>query len=163
MSIAECARHSERGNRIDGLNRVENRSIGKPRNVSHRTELTGAERVYAGNSRAHSAAGRDSQSWIAAETELESTIGKIAEGVPQRHLASAPPRNALKTEGFQLPHLVRIVIKRSPAEVLEKQIAFRPELLQVKGSENPAHRLQLAASERVAPIRIRGFANLHGR
>ena len=43
MSVAESARHGDRRDRTDSLNRVDNRRVREPGNVSDRTELTVAE------------------------------------------------------------------------------------------------------------------------
>ena len=49
MRVAESDRRSDRGNRIDGLHRIENRRVREPGNVSNRPQLTAAEEVCAGH------------------------------------------------------------------------------------------------------------------
>ena len=53
MSVAESAGHRDRGNRINGLNRIENRRVREPGNVSDRTKRTAAEEVCAGHTTSH--------------------------------------------------------------------------------------------------------------
>src|ERR1039457_6360025 len=48
MSVAECTHHGNRGLRIDGLNRIENRRVREPGNVSNSTALPAAEGLAAG-------------------------------------------------------------------------------------------------------------------
>src|ERR1700690_377254 len=48
MSVAESARHRDRGNRTDGLYRIDNRRVRDPGSVSHRTVQTAAKEVGAG-------------------------------------------------------------------------------------------------------------------
>src|SRR5258708_19281407 len=62
VSVAESTRHSNRGDRTESLHRIEHRCVREAGNVSHRTELTAAELMAAGQtstppSRTHPPAG----------------------------------------------------------------------------------------------------------
>src|SRR5271157_1652411 len=163
MSVAESSRHGDRGERSESLNRIENRRIREPGNVSHPTELTGAEEVGAGQKPAppHPCAGPGGKTHPreATKAHLEGTVGQVIEGVAQLHLASSPARHGFQAGGLQLLHVIRAAVERSAAEVLEKEIALGPELLEVESSENVADRFQAAVAEMVAPVRVRRFAH----
>src|SRR5208337_874269 len=145
MSIAESAGHGERGAWTNRLNYIENRRVRQPGNVSDRTELTLAEEVAARQtttllSRAHATQGK-TEPRDTAKACLEGTVGQVGEGVAQSSLAGSPARDSFQADGLQLPHVTRIAVERSAAEVLQKQIALGPELLEVERPENPGDRL----------------------
>src|ERR1039458_140786 len=137
MSVAESARHGDRGGRTESLNRIENRRVREPGNVSNRTELTAAEEVQTSTQPQPSgAAGGKTHPRDATKAHLEGTVGQVTEGVAQRHLASSPARHGCKAGGLQLLHVIRTGIELSAAEVFEKKIALGPELLEIESSEN---------------------------
>src|SRR5258708_25247704 len=50
VSVTESTRHSNRGNRTESLHRIEHRCVCEAGDVSHRTELTAAAVMGAGQS-----------------------------------------------------------------------------------------------------------------
>src|ERR1700704_1518071 len=164
MSVAESDRRSERGDRIDGLNRIQNRRVREPGNVSARTELTAAEEVRTGQTAiqpSRAATGGETESWDTAKgANGEGTVGQVGEGVAQRDLTSSPARHRLQSGGLQLLHPIRTAVERSAAEVLEKEITLGPELLEVKSSENAGDRFQSGPADPVFPVRIPRFTYL---
>src|ERR1035441_8656195 len=92
MRVGEGARHGEGGARVNRLNRIENRRVGKPGNISDRTLRAVAE---AGQPAADTGVG-DTQPWVATIAVLEGTVGQVAERVVQRGLARPPARDRLE-------------------------------------------------------------------
>src|SRR6266853_6255799 len=82
MSVAESECRSERGDRIDGLNRIDKRRVREPRNVSDRTQLTAAEHVRARQTTICAATGGETESRDTAKgANREGTVGQVGEGV----------------------------------------------------------------------------------
>src|SRR5258708_35278296 len=85
VSVAESTRHSNRGDRTESLHRIEHRCVREAGNVSHRTELTAAELMAAGQTSTRApgtdAAGGGPQTWAAPLTPLDSTAGQKHEGI----------------------------------------------------------------------------------
>src|ERR1019366_3078515 len=103
MRVGEGARHGEGGARVNRLNRIENRRVGKPGNISDRTPHAVAE---AGQTAADTGVG-DTQPWVATIAALEGTVGQVAEGVAQRGLASPPAGDGLEASRV---HLLRFML-----------------------------------------------------
>src|SRR5450759_1751058 len=140
MSVAESARHGDGGDRIESLNRIEKRRVREPGNVSDRTELTVDDAGQSTPRHPDAAGGGETQPRDATKgADREGTVGQVAEGIAQRRLASSPARYRLKAGGMQLPRLIRVAVERSAAEVLKKEIALGPELLEVESSETVSY------------------------
>src|SRR5260221_12857254 len=139
-AFADPPRHSNRGDRTESLHRIEHRCVREAGNVSHRTELTAAELMAAGQTSTRAsgtdAAGGETQTWVAPIAHLEGTVGQITEGIPQRHLASSPARHCFQADSMQLLRIIGAAVERSAPEVLEKEITLGPELLEIESSEN---------------------------
>src|ERR1035437_10327202 len=160
MRVGERARHGEGGARVNRLNRIENRRVGKPGNISDRTLRAVAE---AGQTAADTGVD-DTQPWVATIAALEGTVGPVDEEVAQRGLASPPAGDGLEASRvhllrFMLPFM-RTAVECPTPEILEKEIALWPELLEVESSEDVGDRLQAARAELVGPVGVRRFADL---
>src|SRR5258708_6870107 len=140
VSVTESTRHSNRGNRTESLHRIEHRGVCEAGNVSHRTELTAAELMAAGQTSTRAsgthAAGGETQTWVAPIAHLEGAVGQITEGIPQRHLASSPARHSLQAATMPFLRIIGASVERSAPEVLEKEITLGPELLEIESSKN---------------------------
>src|SRR5260370_10435759 len=134
MSVAESARQGDRGARIESLNRIKNRRVREPGNVSDRTKLT--VEVHAGQTTIQPcgapAAGNTQTRDTSIGTDGEGAVGQVTEGVAQRHLDSSPAGHCFKDGGVHLPHLRRTAGERSAAEAFEKNITLRPALRRVE-------------------------------
>ncbi len=155
----------DRGARIESLNRIKNRRVREPGNVSDRTHLT--VEVHAGQTTIQPcgapAAGNTQTRDAPKGADGEGAVGEVTEGVAQRHLASSPAGDGFKAGGVHLPHLIRTAVEGSAAEVFEKNITLGPELLEVEGSENAGDRFQTAVAELIGPVCVRRFAHLQSR
>src|SRR5713226_3412908 len=113
MSVAESARHGDRGARIESLNRIKNRRVREPGNVSDRTHLT--VEVHAGQTTIQPcgapAAGNTQTRDAPKGTDGEGAVGQVTEGVAQRHLASSPAGDGFKAGGVHLLHLIRTAVE----------------------------------------------------
>src|SRR5260370_14180471 len=138
MSVAESARQGDRGARIESLNRIKNRRVREPGNVSDRTKLT--VEVHAGQTTIQPcgapAAGNTQTRDTSICTVGEGAVGQVTEGVAQRHLASSPAGHGFKARGVHLPHLIRTAVERSAADAFDRNITLGTALMEVEGSSN---------------------------
>src|SRR5450759_3012086 len=110
MRVGEGARHGEGRDRVNRLNRIENRRVGKPGNISDRTLHAVAE---AGQTAGDTGVGA-AQPWVAAIAALEGTVGQVAERVAQRDLAGPPARDRLEASRVHLFRFIRTAVECPP-------------------------------------------------
>ncbi len=61
---------------------------------------------------------------------------------------------------MQLLYVKRTAVERSATEVLEKEIALGPELLEIERSENAGDRFRTGAADLIGPVAVARFAHL---
>src|SRR5579862_428420 len=161
MSVAEPARDGDSRHRADRLHDVEHRGIGKPRNVSD-AGTAAAKLVSTRNTSTETTdSGRQSQPRDAAKgSDFERTVGQVVEGIAQSRLSGSPAGDGVEAGRLQLFGGVRVGIKRSAAQILEKQITLGPELLHVDGTQHATNRVKAVGADLVARVGVSRFTDL---
>src|ERR1700731_141657 len=136
MSIAEPACEGDGGSRIHGLNCVHNCRICQPGNVPNGAELIVAKTAarHAAALQTHAAGSQPESGYAAVGSNLEGTVGYVAERIGQGSLSSTPSGHGFQTGSLQFPNIIRTGVERPTAKIFEEEIALGPKLLQIKST-----------------------------